>query len=99
MLMDSAGWRLRVHQPVTVPTAHNRTTNTSRNGSTGGIHRVFVEDVVTLGAKYALAAKYGVKGVGFWLASGRWPDNAPPDAQGVQAMWVSVVDNFLKQSV
>eukprot|EP01051_Picozoa_sp_SAG22_P028890 SAG22_NODE_10426_length_536_cov_1.057208_1_plen_79_part_00 len=48
-----------------------------------------------LGLKYQLAGKLGLRGIGAWTASGRWPDGAPSTTAGAEAMWQSVEQNFL----
>ena len=63
--------------------------------ASAGVHQVVWENEETLGLKYALAARKGLRGVGMWLASARWPDQAPASQAGVKAMYDSVVQNFL----
>ena len=65
------------------------------NKRDGTIHQVAYEDSQSLGSKYALARELGLRGVGFWVASGRWPDQAPASTAGLDAMWGSVRKNFL----
>ena len=68
-----------------------------RNKSSGRIHQLWYEDPHSLGAKYRMAARLGLRGVGFYCASGSWPDRLMgTDADDV-AMWKSVRDNFVHQ--
>jgi hypothetical protein len=46
----------------------------TRNETDGSIHQLWYEDPQSLGAKYQMASKLGLRGVGFYCASGSWPD-------------------------
>jgi hypothetical protein len=58
---------------------------------------VWYEDLVSLGEKYQLAAKLELRGVGFYCASGSWPDRVMGSDAAIAAMWTSVRENFLQQ--
>ena len=61
------------------------------------MHQMWFEDPQSLGAKYEMAAKLGLRGVGFYCASGAWPDRfVGTDAEDA-AMWQSVKEHFVKQ--
>lgn len=94
----------------TSPLLANRTLTTSRlfNSTSsspyfnyrdkrdGSIHQIWYEDASSLGLKYGMARKLGLRGVGFWVASGTWPEREVLATKvGLQAMWGSVRDNFI----
>ena len=60
------------------------------------MHQVWYEDPVSLGQKYQMAAKLKLRGVGFYCASGSWPDRVTGSDAAVAAMWASVRENFVE---
>ena len=67
------------------------------NESDRTVHQVWYEDPVSLGEKYQMAAKLELRGVGFYCASGSWPDRVMGSDAAIAAMWTSVRENFLQQ--
>ena len=65
------------------------------NESDGRVHQVWYEDPISLGQKYQMAAKLKLRGVGFYCASGSWPDRVVGSDAAVAAMWASVRENFV----
>ena len=63
---------------------------------TGRVHQMWYEDPRSLGAKYEMAAKLGLRGVGFYCASGSWPDRLIGSDAEDTAMWASVRDHFVR---
>ena len=59
------------------------------------IHQIPYNTPESLSTKYKMLAAKKVHGTGFWVSSGRWPDNAPLSTAATQALWRSVQSNFL----
>jgi di-N-acetylchitobiase len=66
-----------------------------QNLTDGLVHQVWYEDPRSLGAKYRMAARLQLRGVGFYCASGSWPDRVLGTDAEDEAMWRSVSENFL----
>jgi hypothetical protein len=49
----------------------------------------------SLAGKYRLMAAKHVRGTGFWVASGRWPEHTPLSTAAARAIWQSVQTNFV----
>jgi len=67
-----------------------------RNLTDGSIHQMWYEDPTSLAAKYEMADKLHPRGVGFYCASGAWPDRVVGTDAEDAAMWASVRDHFVK---
>jgi di-N-acetylchitobiase len=80
----------RQYDPITTSPYFN-----FRNESDGSIHQMWYEDPRSLGAKYSMAAKLGLRGVGFYCSSGSWPDRLLGTDVEDAAMWESVKDHFV----
>ena len=65
------------------------------NDNTSTIHQIPYGSPESLAAKYKMLASKKVYGTGFWVSSGRWPDNAPMPTAATQALWRSVQVNFV----
>ena len=66
------------------------------NTSSNRIHQIWYEDPASLGAKYEMASRLGLRGVGFYCASASWPDRVMGTDAEDAAMWNSVREHFVK---
>ena len=75
-------------------TSQDGTANFVNFANGTAIHQLWYEDATSLARKYRLAVRANVRGVGMWLASGRWPDRANVSDRDIAAMWQSIRENF-----
>jgi hypothetical protein len=59
------------------------------------IHTIVYNTPESLAGKYRLMAAKHVRGTGFWVASGRWPEHTPLSTAAARAIWQSVQTNFV----